>query len=83
MKIIIIAIFGVLASAAIGFAASFIFEGVEAGTIMATGSLVTAVVVIAYAAMSKSNKNKKNEKQSRIKLPLSKHQPQSRRADNI
>jgi len=34
MKIIIIAIFGVLASAAIGFAASFIFEGVEAGTIM-------------------------------------------------
>ena len=63
MKIIIIAILGVLASIVIGFAASFIFEGIEAGTIISSGSLITVIIVIAYAAMNKSDKNKKKEKQ--------------------
>jgi len=62
MKPIIMAIIGVLASIVIGFATSFIFEGVETGSIVATGSLITVIVIIAQAAMDTSDKKKKNEK---------------------
>jgi len=40
------AIIGVLSSFAIGFIASFIFEDVSAGEIIASGSTVTGILVV-------------------------------------